>query len=116
MVYQIPYDDFFSQLILALAAITPRRATQAAAVRLQFKLSYNGCKLRGPNQKLGYHQIKESVKITEKVVFNIASEASYVYILSGQKFIKNAKIGRFWRVFENLKLAVKQYSQTGHFK
>ena len=42
-----------------------------------------------------------------KVAFNIASEASYVYILSGQKFIKNAKNGQFWRVFENLKLAVK---------
>ena len=27
--------------------------------------------------------------------FNIASEASYVYILSGQKFIKNAKIQKF---------------------
>ena len=27
----------------------------------------------------------------KKVSFNIASEASYVYILSGQKFIKNAK-------------------------
>ena len=34
-------------------------------------------------------------KITEKVSFNIASEASYVYILSGQKFIKNAKNGQF---------------------
>ena len=27
------------------------------------------------------------MKITEKGLFNIASEASYVYILSGQKFI-----------------------------
>ena len=27
----------------------------------------------------------------EKVSFNMASEASYVYILSGQKLIKNAK-------------------------
>ena len=27
----------------------------------------------------------------KKVSFNIASEASYVYILSGQKFIKNAR-------------------------
>ena len=51
-------------------------------------------------------------KITKKVEFNIASEASNVNILSGQKFIKN---GRFWRVFENLKLAVKQCYQTGHF-
>ena len=31
------------------------------------------------------------LKITEKVSFNIASEASYVYILSGQKLVKNAK-------------------------
>ena len=51
-------------------------------------------------------------KITKKVEFNIASEASNVNILSGQKFIKN---GRFWRVFEKLKLAVKQCYQTSHF-
>ena len=38
---------------------------------------------------------KIRVKITEKVSFNIASEASYVYILSGQKFIKNAKNAQF---------------------
>ena len=55
--------------------------------------------------------ISQCLKITEKVAFNIASEASYVYILSGQKFIKNAKNGQFWRVFENLKLAVKQCYQ-----
>ena len=33
------------------------------------------------------------LKITEKVSFNIASEASYVYNLRGQKLIKNAKNG-----------------------
>ena len=41
------------------------------------------------------------LKITEKVLFNIASEASYVYILSGQKLIKNAKkwsiLASFWK-------------------
>ena len=42
----------------------------------------------------------QCLKIAQKVAFNIASEASYVYILSGQKFIKNAKNGRFWRLFE----------------
>ena len=57
----------------------------------------------------------QCLKITEEVAFNIASEASYIYILSGQKFIKNAKNCLFWRVFENLKLAVKQCYQTGHF-
>ena len=59
--------------------------------------------------------IARCLKITEKVSFNIASEASYVYILSGQKFIKNAKNDRFWRVFENLKLVVKQCYQTCQF-
>ena len=54
-----------------------------------------------------YHN-SQCLKITEKVSFNIASEASYVYILRGQKLIKNAKNGPFWRVFEKLKLAVKQ--------
>ena len=51
----------------------------------------------------------------EKVSFNIVSEARYVYTLSGQKLIKNAKNVPFWRVFENLKLAVKQCYQTGQF-
>ena len=55
------------------------------------------------------------LKITEKVSFNIASEASYVYILSEQKLSKNAKKGPIWRVFENLKLTVKQCYQTGLF-
>ena len=36
-------------------------------------------------------------EITENVSFNIASEASYVYILSGQKFIKNAKNHPLWQ-------------------
>ena len=52
-------------------------------------------------------QGKKSLKIAQKVACNIASEASYVYILSGRKFIKNAKNGPFWRRFENLKLGVK---------
>ena len=34
------------------------------------------------------------------------------YILSGQKLIKNAKNCSFWRVFENLKLAVKRCFQS----
>ena len=47
------------------------------------------------------HIHTQCLKITEKVAFYIASEASYVYILNGQKLIKNAKNGPFWRVFEN---------------
>ena len=55
--------------------------------------------------------ITQCLKITELVSFNIASEASYVYILSEQRLIKNGTNGAFWRVFENLKLAVKQCYQ-----
>ena len=36
-----------------------------------------------------FQALSQCMKITEKVSFNIASVASYVYILSGQKFIKN---------------------------
>ena len=60
----------------------------------------------------GCDVIARCLKITEKVSFNIVSKASYVYILSGQKLIKKVKNGPFWRVFENLKLAVKQCYQT----
>ena len=40
-------------------------------------------------------------------------EQRYIYVLSGQKLIENAKNVQFWGVFENLKLAVKQCYQTG---
>ena len=35
--------------------------------------------------------LSQCLKIDQKVAFNIASKASYVYNLSGQKLIKNAK-------------------------
>ena len=44
----------------------------------------------------------QCLKITENVLFNIASEASYVYILNGQKFIKNDKnahLGEFLKTW-----------------
>ena len=53
----------------------------------------------GPEKFQVYQKLLTSaqcLKITEKVSYNIASEASYVYILSGQKLIKNAKNGQFW--------------------
>ena len=42
------------------------------------------------------------LKIDQQVAFNIASKASYVYNLSGQKFIKSAKLVHFCEVFEDL--------------
>ena len=35
------------------------------------------------------HPCSQYLKIKEKVSFNIASQASYIYIVSGEKFIKN---------------------------
>ena len=49
----------------------------------------------------------QCLKITQKVSFKIASEASYVYILSGQKFIKNAEKGQFLRVFDKPEVCVQ---------
>ena len=50
------------------------------------------------------------LKITEKFSFIIVSEASYVYVLSGQTLIKNAKnrhiLASFW----------KPEAQMRHFK
>ena len=48
------------------------------------------------------------VTVFKNVAFKIGSEASYVYILSGQKLMKNARKSLFWRFFKKLKLAVKQ--------
>ena len=56
------------------------------------------------------HDVWKSQKKSQLIV-NIASEASYVYILSRQKLIKNAKN---LTIFENMKLLVKQCYQTGH--
>ena len=47
------------------------------------------------NEKKKPEFLPQCFKITEKVSFNIVSEASYVSTLSGQKFIKNAKNGQF---------------------
>ena len=54
-----------------------------------------------------YETCERSEQLSQKVAFNIASEASYVYILSGQKLIKNENGP------EKLKLVVKQCYQTG---
>ena len=51
--------------------------------------SWSECKF--PPPYASFINSSQSLKITEKVSFNIASEASY--FLSGQKFIKNAKNG-----------------------
>ena len=48
----------------------------------------------------------------ENVSFNIASEASYVYIFSGQKFMKK---GQKWSILASFWKTVKQCYQTGQF-
>ena len=66
---------------------------------------------------------KNETKAEQRTVFDNHRKSLIQYCersglrlhLSGQKLIKNAKNGPFWRVFENLKLAVKQFYQTGQF-
>ena len=51
------------------------------------------------NESLKRTKGTQCLKIIEKVAFNIASEASYVYNLSRQKLRRKAKNGPFWRDF-----------------
>ena len=76
---------------------------------------FNLCLSLSRHSNLKFLDPSQCMKITEKVSFNIASEASYVYILSGQKLSKNAKNGSFWRVFKNMKITVIWCYQTGQF-
>ena len=59
------------------------------------------CIIKRVSKPKRHHQGARCLKITEKVSFNIVSEVSYVYILSGQKLIKNAKkrsiLASFWK-------------------
>ena len=49
----------------------------------------------GIRPNLQFLLMAQCLKITEKVSFNNASEASYVYILSGQSSLKMPKIVNF---------------------
>ena len=53
------------------------------------------------NYELFFLSVARCLKITEKVSFNIASEASYVHNLSGQKFMKNAENSHFGEFLKN---------------
>ena len=67
-------------------------------------------------EKLSKNKLGENlVKMLWVWHFLAIDNFDFPRILSGQKFIKNAKNRLFWRVFENLKLAVKQCYQTGQF-
>ena len=64
----------------------------------------------------GKRPFARCLKITEKKVsFNIVRAGNYGYILSGQKFIKNAKNYNFGEFLKNVKLAVKHCYQTDQF-
>ena len=54
-------------------------------------------------------------KITPKVAFKVASEASYVYILSGQKLIKKPKIVNFDEFLKSSSLRPNSVTRQGNF-
>ena len=74
------------------------------------------------------NQSTQCLRIAQKVAFKVASKASYVYILSGQKLVhfgeflsgfdkfsfskKKLEKQSIWWVFEKQKLVVKQCCQT----
>ena len=66
---------------------------------LNFELVLKTIQFRKVNHKLENCDTYSTwcLKFTEKASFKIASEASYVYILSGQNKLKMPKNGPFWR-------------------
>ena len=80
---------------------TPKIQCKFVDVLLRFLRTRSSCYAFFPRKKKLQGSLAslstQCLKIKEKVSFNIASEASYVYILSGQKLMKNAKI---WSILE----------------
>ena len=73
---------------------------------ISFKKDDFGQRKEQKNTQNASKGITQCLKITGKVSFNTASEASYIY---RQKFIRVAKKWSTWQVLEELKLVVKQY-------
>ena len=92
-----------SAFVYLLENLPPYACTAWDKISVITNLHVNFCKL-SPWGLVLQASWTQCLKITQKVASNIASEARYVYIIIGQKFI--------WRVFENLKLEVKQCYQT----
>ena len=63
-----------------------------------------------------WQTVSRCLKITENVSFNIASEASYVCILSEQKLIKKAKNGQFGEFLQNWSLRSNSVTRKVTFK
>ena len=55
------------------------------------------------------------LKITKSIIQHCERSELRLHFEWTKVYFKNAKNGPFWRVFENLMLAVKQCYQTGHF-
>ena len=83
------FDEFFTQKFWTIFLV------KSVPIFFSYLVHLGNCTIT---------RMAQYLKIAQKVAFNMASEASYVYILSGQKLIKN---DQFWRVFDNLSLAVK---------
>ena len=86
-------EFWFCTLYWQAAACMNEAGKPSFCTKVQFSLTSDPQVLALQQEKL--HANSQCLKITEKVAFSIASEASYVYILSGQKLIKNAKMVNF---------------------
>ena len=62
-----------------------------------------------------YLLLARCLKITEKVSFNIVSAANYVYILSGQKFLRNAKNDQFGEFLKTWSLRSNSVTRQVNF-
>ena len=91
--FKIVATDSQGSSTFDLLEIVVRQYSGARLVNHEFTVEFSFTNWRPETTKGWEWHVSASrcLKITEKVAFNIASEASYVYILSGQKLIKKAK-------------------------
>ena len=101
--YQSSYIDqisfpLFSLRLISLLLLTLRCSLKHEQLRIPSKMS---------------HFQPWCLKITEKVAFSIVSKASYFYILSGQKFAKNAKMVNLGEFLKSRSLWSRSVTRQG---
>ena len=82
---------------LMLWEIVLKQPHKRLLLRLERNPEHHSYAKKGVNHDIPQSSQTRCLEITEKVSFNTASEASYVFILSGQKFTKNVKNDPFLR-------------------
>ena len=98
-VRDFPFRNCASSLTLKPSCLAQRPTPLTSSIELYIIKGHGGGPYPLSFCLFGTTTIAHSIQIpifVQKVSFNIASEASFIYILSGQKFTENVKNSQFW--------------------